>query len=86
MEAISARTPDAVDWLKPRPELLRVAGDAMRIDIGSAVFCGDAVNDVIAAKRAGCKAIGLAKDRQRWSELKDAGADAVAALHEPLAV
>jgi phosphoglycolate phosphatase len=75
---ISARTPETVEWLKPRPELLLVAADALGIDIGGAVFIGDAVSDVIAAKRAGCMVVGLHKNDRRMRELHAAGADILA--------
>lgn len=77
VDVVSARTPDTVEWLKPRPELLLLAADALRIDIGSAVFFGDAVSDVTAAKRAGCKVVGMYKNPERMRELDAAGADLI---------
>jgi phosphoglycolate phosphatase len=77
---VSARTPDTVEWLKPRPDLLLVAADALRTDIGSTVFFGDSVSDVVAAKRAGCRVVGLYKGPQRMRELEAAGADLVESL------
>lgn len=84
VDAISARTPSTVEWLKPRPELLIVAADALRIDISTAVFFGDAVSDVVAAKRAGCAVVGMYKGAQRRDELQAAGAEALTALNAPV--
>lgn len=81
VDVISARTPDTVEWMKPRPELLQSAADALQIDVGGAVFLGDAVSDVTAAKRAACAVVGLFKDAVRERELAQAGATWRAPLH-----
>jgi beta-phosphoglucomutase-like phosphatase (HAD superfamily) len=77
VDAICARTPSTVDKLKPHPDLLLAAADALGVDVGSAIFFGDSVSDVIAAKRAGCKVVGLYKSPERMLELDAAGADLV---------
>jgi len=84
VDASSARTSDTVEWLKPRPELLLFAADALDADIRGAVFVGDAVSDVIAAKRAGCKVVGLFKHAQRKRELEQAGANVVGPLADSI--
>lgn len=80
--AYACRTPETVDWLKPKPTLLQLAADVLHIDVSGAVFVGDAVTDVIAGKAAGCRTVGIAKSARRFSELADAGADSVVVLGE----
>jgi beta-phosphoglucomutase-like phosphatase (HAD superfamily) len=80
IEAYACRTPEKVDWLKPKPNLLQFAADVLQIDISGAVFIGDAVTDVIAGKAAGCRIVGIAKNTHRFEELADAGANSVVML------
>ncbi|HSX67120.1 HAD family hydrolase [Nocardioides sp.] len=86
VEVISARTPDTVEWLKPRPELLLTAAVALRVNVGEVVFVGDAVSDVIASKRVGCRSLGLYKNASRKAELEEAGADAVWPIDSQVAI
>lgn len=78
--AYACRTLETTGDLKPSPRLLLLAADALQIDITSAVFVGDSVSDVTAAKAAGCSVIGVGKNEVRVRELAEAGADAVAPL------
>lgn len=83
VDAVACRTPDTIAWMKPKPQLLHLAADAMGVDITRGVFIGDAVSDVIAGKAAGVPIVGLAKDPNREAELQGAGADAVVSLNDP---
>ncbi|MDT7724502.1 MAG: hypothetical protein QOI21_1078 [Actinomycetota bacterium] len=76
-----------VDAAKPEPEIVEVALERAGVSADEAVFVGDAVWDVIAAKRAGVPTIGLLSGGISAAELTDAGAvavydDAAALLHE----
>lgn len=86
VEAYACRTPETMDWLKPKPNLLQLAADVLRIDVSDAVFIGDAVTDVIAGKAAGCRIVGIAKSARRFGELEDAGADSVVMLGDRAAL
>ena len=84
VHAYACRTPKSVDFLKPRPDLLFLAADALHLDVSTAVLVGDSVSDVLAARSAGTRCLGLAKDAGRAVKLVDAGASSVASLHESL--
>jgi HAD superfamily hydrolase (TIGR01509 family) len=76
-----------VDAAKPEPEIVEVALARAGVSADRAVFVGDAVWDVIAAKRAGVPTIGLLSGGISAAELTEAGAvavydDAAALLHE----
>lgn len=80
VHAFACRTSDSVDMLKPRPHLLLVAADALHIDVSTALLVGDSTSDMMAAKAAGARALGLGKNAKRLAELQEAGADGTAAL------
>ncbi|HEX3921325.1 MAG TPA: HAD family hydrolase [Streptosporangiaceae bacterium] len=63
-----------VDQAKPEPDLVDRALSESGTDPGRAVMVGDAVWDVIAAKRAGIECIGLLSGGIAEAELRDAGA------------
>lgn len=71
-----------VDESKPAPDLVRTAID--RVGGGTAVMVGDAVWDVVAARRAGIDAIGLLCGGFGEAELRDAGA--ITVFDSPLAL
>jgi HAD superfamily hydrolase (TIGR01509 family) len=76
-----------VDAAKPEPEIVEIALERAGVPADRAVFVGDAVWDVIAAKRAGVPTIGLLSGGISAAELGEAGAvavydDAAALLHE----
>lgn len=80
VHAIACRTPSSVDMLKPKPDLLLLAADTMKLDVGTGLFIGDSVSDVIAGKAAGMTVLGLAKNTERAVQLLEAGAEAVSGL------
>jgi HAD superfamily hydrolase (TIGR01509 family) len=73
-----------VDAAKPEPDLVEVALDKAGATAGRAVFVGDAVWDIKAAKRASVRSIGVLSGGTSAAELSEAGAatiyDDVAAL------
>lgn len=66
-----------VETAKPEPDIVRVALDKAGVSAESAIFVGDAVWDVEAAKRAGVGVIGVLSGGVSAQELRDAGAIAV---------
>jgi HAD superfamily hydrolase (TIGR01509 family) len=69
----SADVPDA----KPEPDMIHAALEATGTDPGHCVMVGDAVWDVLAARRAGVPCVGLLTGGIGEQELRDAGAAAV---------
>lgn len=68
---------------KPDPELFLAAATALHADPGRCLVVEDAPNGVLAAKRAGCAALGVARDGDKRS-LAEAGADLVVASLDAL--
>lgn len=66
-----------VGTAKPEPEIVEVALDKAGVPADKAVFVGDAVWDVVAAKKIGVPTIGLLSGGVSEAELRDAGAIAV---------
>lgn len=73
---------------KPSPDVLRIALERAEVDAADAVFVGDAVWDMAAARRAGVRALGVRTGGYGEDELLDAGAaevfDDVAAIGRDL--
>ncbi|HXR43982.1 MAG TPA: HAD family hydrolase [Pseudolysinimonas sp.] len=65
---------DDVDVAKPHPGIVQIALDRAGVDAEDAVFVGDAVWDMVAAGRAGVRAIGVRSGGIGADELRDAGA------------
>ncbi len=63
-----------VDTAKPAPDIVSVALERSGVDAASAVFLGDAVWDVEAAKRAGVRCVAVSSGGRHTDELLDAGA------------
>lgn len=63
--------------MKPHPELVRLALDALGRQPSDCVMIGDSVTDIEVSRSAGVHAIGYAKTPQRSVELDRAGADAI---------
>jgi haloacid dehalogenase superfamily, subfamily IA, variant 3 with third motif having DD or ED/haloacid dehalogenase superfamily, subfamily IA, variant 1 with third motif having Dx(3-4)D or Dx(3-4)E len=59
---------------KPAPDMLFLAMDQLHADPGQTIYVGDAVFDMLAAKRAGIRAIGLLEGGTSKEELLEAGA------------
>lgn len=78
--AIACRTPETIDLMKPSPALINLAIDVLSVNASTALMVGDSIGDVIAAKAAGVKVLGLSKNAGRFEELTSAGADLVAPL------
>jgi HAD superfamily hydrolase (TIGR01509 family) len=66
-----------VEKAKPEPEIVEVALERAGVSADRAVFIGDAVWDVVAAKKIGVPTIGLLSGGVSEAELRDAGAIAV---------
>lgn len=66
-----------VEEAKPRPDIVEVALDKAGVTATHAVFVGDTVWDVEAAKRAGVACIGVLSGGVSRGELEEAGAAAV---------
>jgi HAD superfamily hydrolase (TIGR01509 family) len=77
-DAIDAiTTKDDVDASKPAPDVVASALDKARVDAADAVFVGDTVWDIEAAKKVGVDCIALLSGGISEAELRDAGAVAV---------
>jgi HAD superfamily hydrolase (TIGR01509 family) len=66
-----------VETAKPEPDIIHIALERGRVDAADAVMVGDSVWDVVAAKRAGVRAIGVLSGGTGADELREAGAIAV---------
>lgn len=62
---------------KPEPDILLAALDAVGVGVEDAVFVGDAVWDMMAARRIGMPCIGVLCGGTGEAALRDAGADEV---------
>lgn len=81
LDALGARDPIGtvvssgdVEQAKPQPDIVQRALSESGTDPGRAVMVGDAVWDMIAARRAGIGAIGLLSGGIADAQLRDAGA------------
>jgi len=74
---LACRTSETVDSLKPSPQLLLDASDAVGVPPARALFVGDSVSDVHAGRDAGIPVLGIAKHQRRSNDLLEAGAEAV---------
>jgi HAD superfamily hydrolase (TIGR01509 family) len=68
---------DDVDESKPDPDIVRTALDKGGIDAGCALFVGDTVWDVEAARRAGLDCVAVRSGGIAETDLREAGAIAV---------
>ncbi|MCC3653135.1 HAD family hydrolase [Streptomyces sp. S07_1.15] len=65
-------------WLlKPDPDCLHRALRSTGHDAAMAVMIGDSTADLLAARAAGVRFLGYARDETRWRRLRDAGAGSV---------
>jgi HAD superfamily hydrolase (TIGR01509 family) len=67
-------TRDLVRYAKPDPDLFLAAAEKLGVDIGSACVVGDAIWDMLAARRARALGIGLLSGGYGMEELERAGA------------
>jgi phosphoglycolate phosphatase-like HAD superfamily hydrolase len=74
---VSARTSADPSMMKPNPHLVTQAIVILKADRKSSVLVGDQVSDVIAAHRAGIRAIGCANKDRKVEKFKDASADLI---------
>jgi 2-haloalkanoic acid dehalogenase type II len=68
---------DDVEMMKPRPDGLAMAVSVLGIPKGEVVYVGDSRYDIIAAKEAGVRAVGVASGNYSEEGLRAEGADAV---------
>jgi beta-phosphoglucomutase-like phosphatase (HAD superfamily) len=77
VDYVSARSvPDPV-LMKPNPYLVRKAVSALNAKRESSALVGDQVSDVIAAHRAGVRAVGYANKSGKVDRFKEASADLI---------
>lgn len=69
---------------KPAPDLMLDAMAETGVTAAQALMIGDTSFDIMMAKAAGARAIGVAWGYQTIDELHDSGADAIAESHEEL--
>jgi HAD superfamily hydrolase (TIGR01509 family) len=67
-------TRDQVRFAKPDPDLFLAAAERLNVDVGAASVVGDAVWDMLAARRARSLGIGLLSGGYGMEELERAGA------------
>jgi HAD superfamily hydrolase (TIGR01509 family) len=67
-------TRDVAPFAKPDPDLFLAGADALGLDPKNCIVVGDSVWDLLAAKRAGCLAIGVLSGGYGKDELQAAGA------------
>jgi len=86
VQVVAARYPDMpASLMKPHPRLLTRALDALGTQAADAVFVGDSVTDMQAAKALAITGIGYAANAARAAKLRRAGAEAVIATMHQLA-
>ena len=66
---------DSVDKVKPHPDHLNSALDALKVSEKEAVMVGDHIIDIQAGKRAGMMTIGVLTGKIKREEFEEAGAD-----------
>ena len=81
VDFVSARRADALESLKPAPDLLMLAMAAL--NVRSATMFGDTPSDVLAAHAAGIPAVGVTADHGQAALLRDAGAEIVVEHLDP---
>ena len=69
---------------KPAPDLMLDAMSETGVTPAQALMVGDTSFDIMMAKAAGARAVGVAWGYQTVDELHDSGADAIADTHEDL--
>lgn len=80
---IYGRTKD-LSHLKPDPYCLHRAMSAMGAAPAATLMIGDAVSDLVAARRAGVAFLGYARNDRKEAVLREAGARQVTATLEPI--
>ncbi|MBC7251834.1 MAG: HAD family hydrolase [Anaerolineae bacterium] len=63
--------------LKPHPEPVRRAAEALQVPVANCLMIGDTTVDILAGKRAGATAVGVLCGFGERAELEKAGADAI---------
>lgn len=77
VDVIKARTADNVDRLKPDPHLLICALDRLGVTSADAIFVGDSLSDITAARAADVPVIGYANKLGKADRFETAGADMI---------
>lgn len=77
VDGVSGRVLGRPDLMKPHPELVIKALDALGADPRDCLMIGDSVTDIEVSRRTGVRTIGYAKTPERGKELAAAGADVV---------
>ena len=83
VDAYACRDSANAAEMKPSPFLLQAALRELGVAPGAALFIGDTVSDVQAARAAGVPIVALGKDSHREAELEHAGATTTASLNDP---
>src|SRR5262249_14238898 len=74
---VVGRTQGHPERMKPDPDPVLRAAEALSAPITRCLMIGDAPTDIEAARRAGARSIGYAKSPERYSGLEQAGGDTV---------
>lgn len=83
VEAYACRDSANAADMKPSPFFLQKALRELGVAPEAALFIGDTVSDVQAARAAGVPILALGKDSHREAALENAGATATASLNDP---
>jgi len=68
---------DSVENKKPAPDALIKAAEQLGVPIGQCLMVGDSINDVKAARAAGCSVVCLPYGYNYGNDIRDAGPDMV---------
>jgi beta-phosphoglucomutase-like phosphatase (HAD superfamily) len=77
IDNVSARSVPDPALMKPNPYLVRKAVSALNAERESSALVGDQVSDVIAAHRAGVRAVGYANKSGKVDSFKEVSADLI---------
>lgn len=83
--SIVGRTIGHPELMKPNAEPVMKAAGSLALPTEACVLIGDSVSDITAARNAGSRRIGYAKNLERADQLETAGADLVIHSLRPLA-
>jgi HAD superfamily hydrolase (TIGR01549 family) len=77
LTSIIGREPYMPDRMKPNPEPILSAADALGVRPATCVLIGDSLTDITAARAAGAPVIGYANKPSKKELFAEAGADAI---------
>ncbi|MFF4346600.1 HAD family hydrolase [Streptomyces sp. NPDC001530] len=83
-EAVRGRDPHDARRVKPDPDCLIRSLNHLGLPPDSCLFIGDQLTDLMAARSASIRFLGYARDEERATAMRRAGADGVVASHAPV--